>query len=222
MWIIGKSKRSFKTRYSEYRGNIKSDNLDEASGLHFNKPGHSLSGMTGSINEFHKFANSFHDTIKFDQPSYNMDRNSCYFLDLEITIIGDKIQTDVYKRPTYRPTTLIPSSAHPKHIPTNIIYSLLFRLMRICSMEDLFMKCYEELCKDTLILIGYDRKLISSQLTKLKIRYQARHILKKKHVLLKVIKKMQIHESSLQLIAILICLTLTSYSENIIMPWYKK
>ena len=42
---IGKTKRSFKARYSEHRDYIKSDNLDEASGLHFNKPGHSVSDM---------------------------------------------------------------------------------------------------------------------------------------------------------------------------------
>ena len=112
-----------------------------------------FNGTYEEINDFHVFANSFHDTIKFDQPSYNEDRNSCYFLDLEITIIGNKIQTDLYKKPTYRPTTLIPSSAHPKHIPPNIIYSMLFRLMRICSTEDLFINRYKELCKDTKIAV---------------------------------------------------------------------
>ena len=48
---IGKTKRSFKARYSEHRDYIKSENINEPSGLHFNKPGHSISDMKGLVIE---------------------------------------------------------------------------------------------------------------------------------------------------------------------------
>ena len=141
-----------------------------------------FNGTYEEISEFHKYTNNFHDTIKFDEPSYNPNKNSCYFLDLEITIIKNKIQTDLYKKPTYRPTTLIPSSAHPKHTPPNIIYSMLFRLMQICSTEEQFIQRYKELCIETLVPRGYDRKLISSHITELKFNKPSAKYIKKENM----------------------------------------
>ena len=52
MWIyIGKTGKSFKARYSEHWDYIKSENINEPSGLHFNKPGHSISDMNGLVIE---------------------------------------------------------------------------------------------------------------------------------------------------------------------------
>ena len=77
-------------------------------------------------------------TIKFDQPCYNQDENSCNFLDLKISILDGIIHTDLYRKPTDKPRALLPSSAHPNHIPTNIVYGAAFRLLRICDNEELF------------------------------------------------------------------------------------
>ena len=67
---------------------------------------------------------------------------------------------------------------------------MLFRLMRICSTEDLFIQRYKELCIETLVQRGYERKLISSQLAKLKFNIPGeKYIEKRKFALLKVIKK---------------------------------
>ena len=41
-WYIGLSKRKFKTRISEHRDYVKCENLNEPSGEHFNKQGHSI------------------------------------------------------------------------------------------------------------------------------------------------------------------------------------
>ena len=60
--------------------------------------------------------------------------------------------------------------------------------MRICSTEYLFIQRYKELCIETLVPRGYDRKLISSQLAKLKFNIPGeKYIEKRKFALLKVI-----------------------------------
>ena len=66
---------------------------------------------------------------------------------LNIKIKSGKIITDLYRKETSKPSALLPSSAHPNHITANIAYSLAFRLLRICSDEDLFNNRLEELKK---------------------------------------------------------------------------
>ena len=50
-WYIGLSKRKFKTRISEHRDYVKSENLNEPSGEHFNKPGHSIHDFEAMVLE---------------------------------------------------------------------------------------------------------------------------------------------------------------------------
>ena len=57
----------------------------------------------------------------------------------------------------------MPSSAHPGHITPNIVYSMAFRLLRICSKEDSFEDRLAELKKDFLIPRGYKPKVIDHQ-----------------------------------------------------------
>ena len=71
-----------------------------------------------------RYLNSTHSTIKYDKPCYNADDNSCNFLDLKISISENKITTDLFRKDTDKPRALLPSSAHPNHIPNNIIYSM--------------------------------------------------------------------------------------------------
>ena len=96
------------------------------------------SGTLLQFQEFFDFLNWYHATIKFDQPCHNPTENSCNFLDLKISIKNRVTRTDLYRKPTDKPRALLPSSAHPNHIPTNIIYSMAFRLLRICDAENIF------------------------------------------------------------------------------------
>ena len=90
--------------------------------------------------EFFNFLNSFHSTIKFDEPQHHSETNSCEFLDLKISIENGKIVTDLFRKDTAKPRALLPSSAHPGHITTNIVYSMAFRLIRICPTGQNFGK----------------------------------------------------------------------------------
>ena len=58
---------------------------------------------------------------------------------------------------------LLPTSAHPNHIPSNIIYSMAFRLLRICDNEELFEERLSELKNDFLIPRNHNSKLNNNQ-----------------------------------------------------------
>ena len=102
-------------------------------------------GSDDQFREFFSFLNNFHPTMKFDEPQHHSESSSCEFLDLQISVENGKIITDLFRKPTSKPTALLPSSAHPGHITHNIVYSMAFRLLRICSTEDSFEKRLEAL-----------------------------------------------------------------------------
>ena len=115
-------------------------------------------GTHQQFQEFFNFFNNFHQTIKFDEPQHNTEDNSCDFLDLHISINIGRIETDLFRKETTKPTALLPSSAHPGHITPNIIYSMAFRILRICSEEENFEKRLLELKNNFLIPRNYYAK----------------------------------------------------------------
>ena len=116
-----------------------------------------------SFLEFFNYINNFHRTMKYDEPCHDSTTNSCNFLDLNISVQNGKLVTDLYRKPTDKPRALLPSSAHPTHITSNIVYSMAFRLIRICSGEEDFKKRLVELKEDFLIPRGYKPKIIDGQ-----------------------------------------------------------
>ena len=79
------------------------------------------SGTHEQFLEFFNHINTYHATIKFDEPQHNMEENSCNFLDLKISIQNNKIKTDLFRKKPSKPQALLPSSAHPGHITPNIV-----------------------------------------------------------------------------------------------------
>ena len=127
-----------------------------------------FTGSWEQFEEFFEYLNSTHPTIKYDEPYYYSDTNSCNFLDLKISITENRIRTDLFRKHTDKPRALLPSSAHPNHIPNNIVYSMAFRLLRICDSEEKFNERLAELKHEFLIPRNYGSKLIDEQFTKVK------------------------------------------------------
>ena len=125
-------------------------------------------GSYEQLEELHTYLNSCHPTMKFDKPEYNKDDNSTNFLDMKIRIVENKIVTDLFRKPSDKPTALLPSSSHPGHITPNIVYSMGYRLMRICSTADSFKYRLNELKENFLIPRGYKSKLIDFQFERLR------------------------------------------------------
>ena len=90
------------------------------------------------------------------------------FLDLTIKIHDGKNSTDLFRKQTDKPTALLPSSAHPGHITNNIVYSMAFRILRICSEQENFEKRLDELKNEFLIPRNYKAKLIDEQFSRIK------------------------------------------------------
>ena len=117
-------------------------------------------GSYEELEELFQHLNNFHPTMKFDQPQHNEEENSTNFLDMQIYIKDGKILTDLYRKETDKPSALLPSSAHPGHIVPNIVYSMGFRLLRICSSETMFEKRLKELKEEFLLPRGYKSSVI--------------------------------------------------------------
>ena len=100
--------------------------------------------------------------MKFDNPQFDLETKSCNFLDIKISIENGIITTDLFKKPTDIPSVLLPSSSHPGHISPNIVYSMAFRLLRICSSTELFETRLTELKMDVLIPRQYKPSVIEA------------------------------------------------------------
>ena len=125
-------------------------------------------GTVEQLQQFHDYLNNSHETMKFDNPQYNYDKKSCDFLDLTVTIDKGKITTDLYKKPTDVPSALLPSSAHPGHVSPNLVFSMAFRLLRICSSPELFENRLGELKNTVLIPRGYKYSVIKAAFDKVR------------------------------------------------------
>jgi hypothetical protein len=102
-------------------------------------------GSYEDLDSFHQYLNSVHQTMKFDDYQHEREDNSCNFLDITVRIESGRIETDLYRKETDKPTALLPSSAHPGHITPSIVYGMTFRILRICSQENYFEKRIMEL-----------------------------------------------------------------------------
>ena len=78
------------------------------------------------------------------------------------------ITTNLYRKETDKPRALLPSSFHPGHISKNIVYSMAFRLLRICSLEKDFENNLDILKKDFLTPRGYKSNLINEQFKRIR------------------------------------------------------
>ena len=58
-------------------------------------------------------------------------------------------------------SSLLPSSAHPGHIVPNIVYSMGFRFLRICSSGSMLEKRLKELKEEFLVPRGYNPQLFN-------------------------------------------------------------
>ena len=111
-----------------------------------------------------KAINQIHPTIKFTFNNNLADKSTTY-LDTKISIINNKIETDLYRKETDRIQYLLPSSCHPTHIFNNIPYSLALRLVRICSQKENLKIRLEEL-KVMLLSRNYRKNIVNAAIDK--------------------------------------------------------
>ena len=104
--------------------------------------------FTGSVKNLHVLfeeLNKIHPKIKFTMtlttPEFQSTHDQCScepiisiaFLDTLCTIKEGKIETDLYRKPTYQNQYLLTNSCHPTEVISNIPYSLGLRIIRTCG-----------------------------------------------------------------------------------------
>ena len=91
----------------------------------------------GKLQFFLDDLNKYHRNINFTPQSNKEYINFSY---LTVSLLDNKVSTDLYRKPTDRYQYLHYSSSHPDHTKTSIVYNQTFRLNRICSVEGDFVQ----------------------------------------------------------------------------------
>ena len=72
---------------------------------------------------------------------------SIAFLDINVSISGNRLSTSVHYKPTDSHSYLLHSSSHPAHVKNSIPYSQFLRLRRLCMDDTDFSEKAEEMCQ---------------------------------------------------------------------------
>ena len=97
-------------------------------------------GMSSKI--FVDFVSNFHPALQF---SSTITETELPFLDINLRISEDRIQTSIFYKETDTHNYLHFSSFHPDHCKRAIPYSQFLRLRRLCSDDDDFLVRSREL-----------------------------------------------------------------------------
>ena len=116
-----------------------------------------------SFQNFLEILNKAHPSIKYTS---EISENSIAFLDVLITITtGNKILTDIHRKPTDSLNYLHFYSSHPSHIKRNIPYTLSRRICTIVNDQDLKQIRLQEM-KTILLSKKYPVKLVENAISK--------------------------------------------------------
>ena len=119
-------------------------------------------GTEQELLNFFTEINLVHPTIKFD---YEFSRKSVNFLDSKVSILGRKLSTSIYTKPTDRKAYLHAKSYHPKSTKDSIAYSQATRLRRICTERNEFLEAADRLKKD-LTNRGYKEQKVTEEINR--------------------------------------------------------
>ena len=89
-------------------------------------------GSREKLNTFFEFLNSLNDDLKF---TMEIGNDTLCFLDLKISLVGNKLTTTVYSKPTDSHLYLHQKSCHNKASISGIQKGVALRLRRICSSD---------------------------------------------------------------------------------------
>ena len=112
--------------------------------------------------------NKYHPNINFIQQS---NKEFINFLDLTVSLLDNKVSTDLYVKPTDRHHYLHHSSSHLDHTKKSIVYSQTLRLSMICSVETDLVRHKKEI-KSWFLKRGYPENIINREMEKAKFKKQ--------------------------------------------------
>ena len=98
---------------------------------------------------------------------YESNKENITFLDLNVSLSGIKLTTDLHTKSTDKHQYLHYASAQPAHTKRSIIYSQAFRMSRICSYKTDFEKHLVDM-KSWFQARGYPNDLVQNEMNKVK------------------------------------------------------
>ena len=119
-------------------------------------------GSEEELLEFFEEINKVHPTIKFD---CQYSRESINFLDTTVKLVGNRLTTTLYTKPTDRRAYLHTKSYHPASTKKAIAYSQASRIRRICTDINEFWLHANQLKKD-LVNRGYKDGEVTSEINR--------------------------------------------------------
>ena len=90
------------------------------------------------IKNFIGCPNSIHPCTKFTHEYSNSLHQTLPFLDVQVHLSNNHIQTDLHSKPTYKHQYLLKTPCHPNHTKKAIPFSLFLRIRRTCSTNTFF------------------------------------------------------------------------------------
>ncbi len=78
---------------------------------------------------------NFHPALQF---TWEISKTSASFLDILVSINGNRLVTSVFYKPTDSHSYLVYSSSHPNHTKRSILFSWFLCLRRLCSEDEDF------------------------------------------------------------------------------------
>ena len=121
---------------------------------------HGTNKLVSFMTEF----NNYHPNIKF---TYESNKENITFVDLNVSLSGNKLTTDLHSKSTDKHQYLHYTSAHPAHNKRSIIYSPALRMSRICSYKTDFKKHLLDM-KSWFQARGYPSDLVQKETNKVK------------------------------------------------------
>ncbi|KAL8598101.1 hypothetical protein ACOMHN_030387 [Nucella lapillus] len=114
--------------------------------------------------EFLNWLNEQHQQIKF---TWNYGQKQIPFLDVSISLVEGRLETDLHVKPTDVNMLLPFKSCHPRHCRRGIPFGQCIRIHRICSREDTFhLRCAQ--LRERLLNRGYPERLIQGAISRVK------------------------------------------------------
>ena len=116
----------------------------------------------GELEQFINYVNNFHPALQF---TWEISETSVSFLDILISINGNRLVTSVFYKPTDSYSYLLYSSSNPNHTKRSIPFSQFLCLRRLCSEdEDFHTKSLE--MRDFVVQRGYPTSLLDTAFSK--------------------------------------------------------
>ena len=116
----------------------------------------------GELECFINYVNNIHPALQF---TLEISETSVSFLDILVSVNGNRLTTSVFYKPTDSHSYLLYSSSHPNHTKQSIPFSQFLRLRHLCSEDEDFQSKNLEM-REFFLQRGYPTSILDTAFSK--------------------------------------------------------